>query len=251
MSLLILLSLAAFFTSSVTATLGIGGGVILLAIMAQLLPPSVLIPLHGAAQFLSNINRVWVQHRHIDWSYIKPFTAGAILGTLVVTPVALWVPQGWGMVVLGLFILVATWRAQWLKLQAWHPAASGGVTTGLSMVLGATGPLVMSVLPKQWQRMTVVGTHGMAMTIQHGLKLIAFSSLNVELWNHWDLLMGLTLATLAGNRVGAQLLGHLPERYFKIALDWTLTLLALRLMWQGVALLDLQAFDFHFGFERQ
>ncbi|MFN4329380.1 MAG: sulfite exporter TauE/SafE family protein [Limnobacter sp.] len=235
MSLLVLICLAAFFTSSVTATMGIGGGVILLALLAQWVSPQLLIPLHGAAQVLSNINRVVVQREHIDWAYIKPFTIGGILGAALITPVAFWVPQQWGMVALGLFILVATWRPAWLKLQSWAAWASGGVTTGLSMVLGATGPLVMSVLPKQWNRMTVVGTHAMAMVVQHGLKLIAFSSMNVALWEHWDLLLGLTLSTMLGNQIGAKLLGRLPEHWFKVGLDWLLTLLAINLIWEGLS----------------
>ncbi len=30
---------------------------------------------------------------------------------------------------LGAFILIATWRAQWLKLFRWHPAFSGAITS--------------------------------------------------------------------------------------------------------------------------
>lgn len=234
MSLVLFLSAAAFFTSGITAAMGIGGGVILLAIMAQVIPPALLIPLHGASQMLSNINRAIVQRQHINWAYIKPFAVGSVLGAALLTPVALYIPPQLGSIALGVFILIATWRDQWLKLHHWHPGASGAVTTGLSMVLGATGPLVMSVLPKHWQRMAIVGTHAMSMTLQHGIKLIAFSSLNVELWNHWDLLLGVGIATLLGNQFGAVLLKRFPEEHFKKALDWLLTALAIRLIWEGV-----------------
>ena len=141
-------------------------------------------------------------------------------------------------ILLGVFILLATWKAAWLKLSHWHPAASGGVTTGLSLVLGATGPLVMSVMPKtKWERHTVVGTHGMAMTIQHGIKVIAFASLDVSLIAYWPMLLGIGVATIAGNLFGAKLLAHVPENLFKTLLDWILTLLAIRLFWQGLSAL--------------
>jgi uncharacterized membrane protein YfcA len=105
-------------------------------------------------------------------------------------------------------------------------------------VLGATGPLVMSVLPKSaWERQVVVGTHGMAMVIQHGIKVIAFSSLNVSLVEYWPLLLGIGLATLAGNLMGARLLTRVPEEKFMFILNWLLTALALRLVYQGISAL--------------
>ena len=57
----LLVGLAAMFTSALTAAMGVGGGVVLLALMAQVVPPNVLIPLHGAAQLMSNTARVVVQ----------------------------------------------------------------------------------------------------------------------------------------------------------------------------------------------
>ena len=235
MTLVILLSLAAFVTSSITAAMGVGGGVVLLALMAQVVPPAVLIPLHGAAQLMSNTNRVLVQRKHINWVYIKPFFLGSLLGGALITPLALYMPVPVGQIVLAVFIVMATWKSAWLRLANWHPAASGGISTGLSLILGATGPLVMSVLPKtQWERKVVVGTHGMAMTIQHGIKVIAFSSLNISLFEYWPLLLGIGMATLAGNLVGAKLLARIPEDKFTLILNWLLTALALRLAWQGL-----------------
>jgi len=234
-TLVILLSLAAFVTSSITAAMGVGGGVVLLALMAQVVPPSVLIPLHGAAQLMSNTNRVLVQRKHINWAYIKPFFLGSVAGGALMTPLALYMPVPVGQILLAVFILLATWKSTWLRLASWHPAASGGVSTGLSLILGATGPLVMSVLPKtEWERQVVVGTHGMAMTIQHGIKIIALSSLNISLFEYWPLLLGIGVATLAGNLVGAKVLARVPEDKFTVILNWLLTALALRLAWQGL-----------------
>jgi uncharacterized protein len=236
MTLVLLLSLAAFITSSLTAAMGVGGGVVLLALMAQFVPPALLIPLHGAAQLMSNTSRVMVQRQHIHWAYIRPFLLGSILGGLLVTPLALYMPIPLGQMLLGIFILVATWKSAWLKLASWHPAASGGITSGLSLVLGATGPLVMSVLPKgTWERQVVVGTHGMAMVIQHGIKVLAFSSLSFDWSEHWPLLAGIGLATLAGNLAGARLLAGVPEEKFSTLLNWILTALAMRLFWQGLS----------------
>ncbi|MEZ5980679.1 MAG: hypothetical protein R3C54_00005, partial [Parvularculaceae bacterium] len=39
-----------FFTSALTASFGLGGGLALLAVMSALLPPIAVIPVHGVAQ---------------------------------------------------------------------------------------------------------------------------------------------------------------------------------------------------------
>ena len=217
--------------------MGVGGGVILLALLAQIVPSAVVIPLHGAAQLASNTSRVFVQRKHINWTYILPFFIGGVIGAAILTPWVRDVPDGVGELMLGIFILIATWRAQWLGLSQWHPAASGGVTTGLSLILGATGPLVMSVLPRNaWSRQMVVGTHGMAMVLQHGIKVVAFSSLDFDWSAWWPMLLAIAVGTFAGNRMGALLLNAFNEQQFKTALDWLLTLLAVRLIWQGAGL---------------
>ncbi|MCB1915218.1 MAG: hypothetical protein KDG52_05820, partial [Rhodocyclaceae bacterium] len=61
------LVLTAAFTSMMTAALGAGGGVMLLAVMAQVLPPQVIIPVHGIVQMGSNLGRAIMAWRHIDW----------------------------------------------------------------------------------------------------------------------------------------------------------------------------------------
>ncbi len=49
---------ASFVGSFITAAFGIGGGALLLAIMATLMPPAALIPVHGVVQAGSNAGRV-------------------------------------------------------------------------------------------------------------------------------------------------------------------------------------------------
>ena len=80
-----------------------------------------------------------------------------------------------------------------------------------------------------------MGTHGMAMVLQHGIKVIAFSSMNISLAEYWPLLLGIGIATLAGNHLGARLLSRVPEACFTRALNWLLTVLAVRLVWEGAS----------------
>src|SRR5690606_39818722 len=71
---------ASALTSAVTASLGIGGGVLLLAILAIAMPPGAIIPVHGMVQLGSNLSRASMTLRHINLRLILWFAPGALLG---------------------------------------------------------------------------------------------------------------------------------------------------------------------------
>mgnify|MGYP000884523403 CR=1 FL=1 len=63
----IVLIIAAFVTSSISAVIGMGGGIILLGIMAILMPEGyMVIALHGMIQLFSNSTRSFVFRNHIQ-----------------------------------------------------------------------------------------------------------------------------------------------------------------------------------------
>ena len=69
----IILILAALITSSISVT-GMGGGIILLGIMAILIPEGyMVIALHGIIQMVSNGTRTFVFRNHIKKTYIRIF----------------------------------------------------------------------------------------------------------------------------------------------------------------------------------
>ena len=63
------LMLLALFTSTITAITGVGGGMVLVAVLSSFLAPSILIPVHGATQLSSNILRAIVGCKEITCCY--------------------------------------------------------------------------------------------------------------------------------------------------------------------------------------
>ena len=58
---LIILTIGALITSSISAVIGMGGGIILLAIMAIIIPEGyMVIALHGVIQMFSNGTRTFI-----------------------------------------------------------------------------------------------------------------------------------------------------------------------------------------------
>ena len=80
----IILIVAALVTSSISAVLGMGGGVILLGIMAIIIPEGyMVIALHGVIQLFSNTTRTFVYRDYIRWDIIKEFFFGALIGLFI------------------------------------------------------------------------------------------------------------------------------------------------------------------------
>ena len=78
---LIILIISAFITSAISAVLGMGGGIILLGIMAIIIPEGyMVIALHGMIQLFSNSTRTYIFRQHIKKNVIKDFSIGALIG---------------------------------------------------------------------------------------------------------------------------------------------------------------------------
>ena len=77
----IFLIIAAFITSSISAVLGMGGGIILLGIMSLIIPEGYMaVALHGIVQLVSNLTRSFVFRHHIRKDIINQYLPGAMLG---------------------------------------------------------------------------------------------------------------------------------------------------------------------------
>ena len=72
----ILLIVIAGVTSMITAVTGIGGGMMLIAIMPGFLPASAIVPVHALVQLFSNSSRALFGWRFLRWEFVLAFIAG-------------------------------------------------------------------------------------------------------------------------------------------------------------------------------
>lgn len=225
-----------FFTSFLTTAAGIGGGVTLLAIMAQVMPPFALIPVHGVVQFGSNFSRFAIMFKDIDRFFLGWFLVGSIVGAAAGARIVIALPTGVLQTVLGLFILFSVWGP---KPSGWHTntasiVGAGAVTTLGSLFVGATGPLVMALLgPFGYDRMTKVATFAGVMVIQHGLKAIVFGLVGFAFYSFVPLMLLMIVAGFLGTIAGRHVLLRQSDARFERILSLILTALALRLLWQA------------------
>ena len=233
------LVVASFFTSLLTASFGIGGGLVLLSLMAYAVPVAALIPVHGAVQFGSNAGRALLRWRSIAWPELLAFMAGGSIGALAGAHVVIALPEALLEIVLGLFVLVVTWFRPPAMGRIGLPsfALTGAVTTFLSMFLGATGPLNVAAFEKTFpDRRVMVASLAALQTSQHLLKLAAFGAAGFSFAEWAPMVAAMILSGLAGTWVGLHVLGILREDIFRLVLKVILTVVALDMLRRGLGL---------------
>ena len=234
-----LLGAVALATAMLSAIVGMAGGITLLSVMLLFLEPLVAIPLHGVVQLVSNSSRSVIQRRHLRWDIIWRY--GVLL--LPMGFAGLWLaralPPDSTRTLIGVFVLMATW-APGLLLLGTHPEtanphrrffALGGVVGGLSITVGATGPLIAPFfLNLGLSRFALIGTKAACQTLGHLAKLVVFGVAGFA-FGKWILLLGLLSAcVVAGTWLGSRLLEKVNEVWFVRAYKTVLTLIAARLV---------------------
>lgn len=231
------LSGVAFLGAFITVALGLGGGILVLAAMALILTPTVLIPIHGVVQLGSNVGRFALLARHSLFEILPVFLIGTLLGVAVGGHLVFALPIPLLQLILALFILYSTWAP---RFKASNPGKKaffgvGVLSTIATMFVGATGPLVMPFVAAACpDRQQVVATHAMLMTIQHGLKLITFGFLGFAFGPYVPFLAALLAFGFAGTYLGKLALNRLPEKAFRISLKTILTVMAIHLLYEAV-----------------
>lgn len=228
-----------FVTSLMTAALGLGGGILMVAAMASMVPPAALIPVHGLVQLGSNSGRVLLFHRYIRRPIVIWFLLGAVVGVTIGAQLAVRLPREALLIVVGGFVLVTTWLPSLGRYRVPDRGFTviGAVTAFITMFAGATGPFLAPFLSPErlGDRHATIGTFAACMTLKHGLKVTAFAAVGFA-YLPWLPLVALMIASgFLGTVVGRQIVNRMPEARFRTAFKILLTLLALRLLYQGIA----------------
>jgi len=226
-----------FLGSLIAGALGLGGGVLVLATMANLLPPTVLVPIHGVVQLGSNLSRAVLSWRYTAIAIVAPFLAGSIIGACLGGQFVVALPKYLLQILIACFILGSTWapRLQSSSTGKIKFFVVGMITTIVTMFVGGTGVLVGAfVAPACPERHQFVSTHAAVMTIQHGLKIVTFALLGFAFGPYVPLLIGLVMFSFLGSYAGKLALNRLPERIFRVALKAILTLLSLQLLYTAL-----------------
>ena len=195
---------AACITSMIAAIGGVGGGVVLIAIMPGFLPAAAIIPVHGLVQIAALGSRFIAD---IEWETMPLF--------------------------LGIFILLITWIPKFSRTPDLPAKFTllGAFQTALSLFFGVSGPLNMPFLLREnLPRDRTVITHSVQMASSHAMKILTYGFLGFVFAPYWKLVIGMIASASLGSYLGTLIRGRVPEHHFRVLLKWLITLLALRMI---------------------
>ena len=216
-----------------TAAAGIGGGTLMLAVLAQVLPVKAIIPVHGLVQLGSNTGRALIMLAHVHWGLFCWFALGSIIGALVGGQLVISLPIKILQLLLGGFILFTTWGPRFVTQRSDKPTliVGGLVSTFLTMFVGATGPFVIAVLRAfRLSREALVANGAAFLVLQHALKVLVFGLLGFAFHSYMPLIILMVASGFVGTLIGRRVLLKIDEAVFQEILNVVLTALALRLV---------------------
>ena len=240
------LILSAFITSAISAVIGMGGGIILLGIMALIIPEGyMVVAMHGIIQLFSNTTRVYIFREYLKKDILFEFSRGAFLGLvlsglIIIYLVSLFNVESANQIeveflkpLIGCFIIWYLFLKQPKKISERKSFTPVGVVSGLATVfIGATGPLIAPFfLDGKLTKNNIIANKAGCQMITHLGKIPLFILFfNINYIKEYQMLLPLIAAVFIGTNFGKSVLQFIPENIFKILFKTALTVIALQLI---------------------
>ncbi len=239
-TLLFLGFLAALITSMISAIIGMGGGITLLAVMIVFLEYPAVIAIHGCIQLVSNISRSVLFLRWVNWRVFLKF----LMGALPMSFLGITVVQGVNPEILKTSIAVFILFSLYFpirKLAVTHSLSGSFLLAGMlagsvSLIVGATGPLIAPFfLVSEMKKEEIIATKAICQAFIHILKIILFGLiLNFDFQEYSMLILVMSIAVIIGTYLGKTILSrYVSERAFRLLYQGFLTLIGLKLLLFG------------------
>ncbi len=229
----LILGLITFFTSTIAGIVGVGGGMMLIVILPSFLPLNALIPIHGLTQVSSNVSRAIFGYKDVQYEVIPKFLLGSAIGIGIFAAVLNLISLEYVPLFIGVYILLSLWSEKFnekiKKYESYFLA--GFFQTGLSMVVGATGPLTMTLLFKDYEdKNKVVATGAALMSITHILKVFVFMYFGFVFFDYIGVIVAMIIGAVSGSWVATKLRDEIDGKRFTIILKVLLSALAIQVI---------------------
>ena len=242
----LILIIAALITSSISAAIGMGGGIILLGIMAILIPEGyMVVALHGIIQMVSNGTRTFVFRDHIKKNLISEYLIGAIIGLGLSVFIVYGLMHFYDVSsanqikfdylkpIIGFYILWYLYLKRPKKERKNKLFMIVGFIGGLcSIFVGAVGPLIAPFfLRNDLNKENVIANKAACQIITHIGKIPIFIYFfNVNYIEQYTILLPLIISVYVGTTIGKKLLQSITEKTFKMIFKICLTIIAIHLI---------------------
>ena len=229
----IALTIIATITSAIAGILGFGGGMLLIAIMPGFLPAAVIIPIHGLVQLASNSSRVALSLNHVAWHLLPQFLIGSAIGLAVFSTLLFNLSSEYIPLAIGSYILLNLWSKPFanamIRFESFYIV--GALQTGLSLIVGATGPLTQNILLKKLNNKDqIIATGAIFMSISHLAKIAVFGMIGFQFREYYLILILMSLGAILGSYIGSKVRKKVDNQIYIRVIKYLLSLLAIKMI---------------------
>ena len=202
----IILGIVGVIAGLLSGAVGFGGGMILLPVITYFYGIEVAVPVSTIAQLLSNLSRVGMGWKSIDWHAVGRFLLPAIPLTALGALGFAYIPKGPMTIVLCTFLILFAIQKLRGKMQLPKRPATmyigGGLTGLINGLLGISGPLSSAVfLTLDLAPVAYIASEATAAAAMHIVKAIVYGKLSLMSWEIFLSGLGIGCAMIVGNFV--------------------------------------------------
>ena len=232
-------------TSLLSGVLGMGGGMILMGVLAMLMPLSQAMIVHGLTQTVANLSRAWIHRKEIHWSIFRWYLMGSQITLIGFFFFALTISKPWFFIALGSLALISQMLPKRIRIEVSKPGNAllcGLLVTASQLLVGVAGSILdLFFVRSNLSRYQTLATKAITQAIGHMTKLvfwsgIALGHLHTDFHAWWALPIILILAT-SGSHFGAKILARMNDGQFRKVTSVMLALIGITYLIKGGAML--------------
>lgn len=203
-----------------SGSVGFGGGMILLPVITYFYGVEVAVPVSTIAQMLSNLSRVVMGWKEIDWRAVGMFLLLAVPFTVLGAFGFAKVPKGPMTIVLCSFLIVFAVMKLMGKMRLPHRPSTmvvgGGVTGLVNGLLGISGPLSSAVfLTLELAPVSYIASEATTAAVMHIVKAIVYGKLNLMSDSIFLSGCGIGCSMMLGNFIAMRFIRNVNKKLYQ------------------------------------
>ena len=233
----LILAFATFITSIISAIIGMGGGILLLSVMTFFMPMSMIIPIHGLVQLISNSSRLIILRKNIKLQFTAYFLIGLPFGVALATYILKnYFTDKHALIVVISLIIYSIFKPKkmpHLKLERFGWTGLGFCVGILAIIAGAVGPMIAPFFIRDdLKKEEIVATKASLQMFAHFMKIPAFFYLDFDYQSHLDLIILLGVIAIIGTKVGTLILPKVDNQLFRKLFKFVLGLSGIKIIFE-------------------